>query len=117
MKARYIDFGEIEINGKVYDYDVIIENGKVSKRKKKASRPFRDRFGHTPLSVDENIPLEGKQLIVGTGIYGRLPVMGEVLKKAEQRGVEIKCIPTDEACKLISQKEDKEIHAILHVTC
>jgi hypothetical protein len=117
MKARFIGFGEIEINGEVYDYDVVIEKGKVCKRKKKASKQFRDRFGHTPLSVHENIPWGGKQLIVGTGAYGSLPVMDEVFEEAGRRGIELKCIPTREACQLVSQEEEKKVRAVLHITC
>jgi hypothetical protein len=117
MKARCIGFGEIEIDGEVYDCDVVIEKGTVCKRKKKASKQFRDRFGHTPLSVHENIPWGGKQLIVGTGAYGSLPVMDEVFEEAGRRGIEIRCMPTQEACKLISQEEEKKVRAILHITC
>ena len=117
MRARFIGFGKIEIDGKVYDDDVVIEKGIVCKRKKKASKQFRERFGHTPLSVNENIPWGGKQLIVGTGTYGSLPVMDEVLEEAERRGIEIRCMPTEEACKIISREEEKKVRAILHITC
>jgi hypothetical protein len=47
-------------------------------RKKKASKKFRDAFGHTPLSAEERIPWKRRQLVVGTGAYGRLPVMKDV---------------------------------------
>ena len=33
---------------------------------------------HTPLSVNEAIPWHGQRLIIGTGTYGRLPIMSEV---------------------------------------
>jgi hypothetical protein len=35
---------------------VVIDRGKIRKRSKKPSKPFRDTFGHTPLSVKEKIP-------------------------------------------------------------
>jgi hypothetical protein len=56
MEAKLIAFGEIEIDGERYDHDVVIEAGKVSKRAKKASKSFRSEYGHTPLSVEEEIP-------------------------------------------------------------
>ena len=117
MKARFVGFGEIEIDGESYIYDVVIDKGKIRKRKKKASKAYRDQFGHTPLSAEEDIPWGGKKLIVGTGAYARLPVMDELFKEAEKRGVEIIAIPTEEACQLISKKKDDKIYAILHVTC
>jgi hypothetical protein len=49
--------------------------------------PFRDAFGHTPLSLKENIPWRCKQLVVGTGAYGRLPILDEVKREADERGV------------------------------
>jgi hypothetical protein len=34
----------------------VIARGRVRNRKKKASKPFRGSFGHTPVSIEENIP-------------------------------------------------------------
>ena len=78
MKARLIAFGEIEVEEERYDYDVVIDGGKVRKRKKGPSKQYREENGHTPLSLKEDIPWSGRQLIVGTGTYGRLPIMTEV---------------------------------------
>src|SRR5437016_7905689 len=79
MKARLVKFGEIEVGGKRYTHDVVIDGGEVRKRKKGPSKQFREKFGHTPLSAGEEIPWGGKRLIVGTGAHGALPVMDEVL--------------------------------------
>jgi hypothetical protein len=80
MKARLVKFGEIEVDGKRYTHDVVIDGGKVRKRKKGPSKEFREQFGHTPLSAGEEIPW---RLIVGTGAHGALPVMDEVLAGGE----------------------------------
>src|SRR5207245_11801881 len=93
MKARLVKFGEIEVEGKRYTHDVVIDGGKVRKRKKKPSKRFRERFGHTPLSVGEEIPWGGKRLIVGTGAHGALPVMDEVLAEAKRRCIEVFAAP------------------------
>jgi hypothetical protein len=58
MKARLVEFGEIEVEGKRYTHDVVIDGGKVRKRKKGPSKEFREKFGHTPLSAGEEIPWE-----------------------------------------------------------
>ena len=117
MQARLISFGKIEIDGQTYDHDVTIDGGCVHKRKKGPSKDYRDRYGHTPLSAQETISWNGKKLIIGTGAYGSLPVMPEVHQEAKRREVEILVVPTKEACGLLSDLEDEEVNAILHVTC
>jgi len=117
MKARVLGFGEIELDGKRYDADVVIEGGNVRRRRKKPSKPYRDRFGHTPLSAEELIPWGGRTLIVGTGADGRLPIMAEVYELAARQGVEIVALPTETACSLIADLEPGEVNAVLHVTC
>lgn len=117
MKARWIAFGEVEVEGKRYPHDIVIDAGKVSKRVKKASKAYRAQFGHTPLSEKERIPWGGMRLIVGTGGSGSLPIMPGVWKEAERRGVEIVAAPTEEALRLLGDLEAKDVHAIVHVTC
>ena len=82
MRIDGFTFGSIRIDGVVYDHDVVIARGRVGKRKKKASKPFRAAFGHTPLSVEEDIPWDCQRLVVGTGAEGALPVMDEVKAEA-----------------------------------
>ena len=117
MQARLVEFGEIEVEKERYEYDVVIEAGKVRKRKKGASKQYRSQAGHTPLSIEEKIPWGGNQLIVGTGVYGRLPVMPEVQEEARRRGIKLVVVPTEEACRLLSDLQSKDAYAILHTTC
>lgn len=117
MKARLLGFGALEIDGRRYDEDVVIERGQVRKRKKKPSRPYRDTYGHTPLSAAEAIPWHGRRLIVGTGAQGALPVMPEVVEEARRRGIELVIVPTAEACELIRSCPSGDVDAVLHVTC
>ena len=117
MHAELVSFGRLEIDGQPFDYDVVIEAGRIRKRKKKPSKTYKAQYGHTPLSADESIPWGGTRLIVGTGMHGSLPIMPELRQEAERRGVLLVDTPTPEACKLISGLEDKDINAILHVTC
>ncbi len=103
MKAQLVKFGEIEVEGKRYMHDVVIDGGKVRKRKKGPSKQFREKFGHTPLSVEEEIPWGGKRLMIGTGAHDALPVMEEVLAEARRRGVEVIAAPTLEVCQLLEE--------------
>ena len=117
MDVEYPRFGEIVIAGVRFDHDVLVERGRVRRRKKGPSKAYRDRFGHTPLSADEEIPWSARRLVIGTGADGRLPVMQEVRDLAEARGVEVVELPTAEACRLLRSARPKEVNAILHVTC
>jgi hypothetical protein len=117
VDARLVSFGQLEIDGRRYDHDVVIEGGRIRRRKKGPSKAFRDRYGHTPLSADEAIPWSARRLIVGTGASGQLPITAELHEEARRRGVEIVAVPTVEACRLLADADVEEVAAILHVTC
>ena len=117
MQVRLLRFGAIEVDGSEYESDIVIESGRVRERKKKPSKRYRDQFGHTPLSIDEALPWGGGRLIIGTGAYGSLPIMPEVLEEALRRGVDLTAIPTEDACRMIESLDRSEVNAILHVTC
>jgi len=116
MRFEEFSFGSIKIDGLTHKYDVVIDRGDVRKRKKKPSKKFRDAFGHTPLSVKEDIPWKCCRLVVGTGAYGALPVMEELKNAAAERHVELMILPTREAIEVLKQDPDAT-NAILHVTC
>ena len=115
MQFNEFSFGSISIDGVSYDHDVVIDRGKVRKRKKKPSKRFREAFGHTPLSLEEDIPWNCRRLVVGTGT-GALPAMKEVQAEAERRKVELLIVPTQQAIELLKHNSP-ETNAILHVTC
>jgi hypothetical protein len=116
MKFCNFSFGSIQIDDTTYKHDVIIDRGEILKRKKKPSKRFQGDLGHTPLSVEEDIPWNCRQLIIGTGIYGRLPVMEEVKREARRHHVELVVLPTSEAIERLC-KDPEDTNAILHVTC
>jgi len=117
MKAKLVSFGVIEIDGKRFEHDVVIEHGKVTKRRKGPSKPLRDQYGHTPLSEHEEIPWSNDRLIIGTGYYGDLPVTPDLREQARRRKVKLIEQPTEQACKLLATLDDEQITAILHVPC
>ena len=116
MQFEHFEFGVIEIDGTTYEHDLVVDRGRIERRKKKASKKFRETFGHTPLSVEEKIPWKCSRLVIGTGTYGRLPVMDDVKREAKDRRVKLIVLPTAEAIKLL-KKHPKKTNAILHVTC
>jgi hypothetical protein len=108
-------FGSIRIDGTTYEHDVVIDQGKVRKRKKKLSKKFRGEFGHTPLSAEEEIPWTCGRLVIGTGT-GALPVMDEVKREAARRKIKLLILPTLEAIEEL-KRHPRDTNAILHVTC
>jgi len=115
MRFEDFAFGRIRVDGVVYDHDLVINRGKIQKRKKQPSKKHRESFGHTPLSADEEIPWNCAQLIIGTGM-GALPVMKEVKQEAQRRGVALRILPTEKAIEILNG-QPKNTNAILHVTC
>jgi|SRR5215813_4542512 len=116
MHFEHFSFGTIRIDDSTYDNDVIIDRGKIRERKKKPSKKFRDDFGHTPLSIAEDIPWKCRQLVIGTGAYGRLPIMKEVKRKAKRHKVKLRTLPTTQAIRILEENPENT-NAILHVTC
>jgi hypothetical protein len=115
MRFEDFSFGRIRVDGTVYDHDLVIDQGKIRKRKKQPSKKYRESFGHTPLSVEENIPWHCCRLVIGTGM-GALPVMNEVKREARKRGVALLILPTEKAIGILND-QPKNTNAILHVTC
>jgi hypothetical protein len=56
MRFGRVSFGSIEVDGKTYEHDFVVDRGSVRRRRKGLSKPFQPRYGHTPLSLAEYIP-------------------------------------------------------------
>ena len=117
LKIEDLAFGRITVNGKKYETDVVIDRGEVRERDKKPSRGLKKKYGHTPLTPREKIPWEAKTLIIGTGMQGQLPVVEELKKEAERRGVKLILLETPEAVEYLRKNYAEGVNAILHVTC
>jgi hypothetical protein len=117
MKARLVKFGEIDVEGKRYTHDVVIDGGKGGNgRKDRPSNSAKSSVTRR-FRAEEEIPWGGKRLIVGTGAHGALPVMDEVLAEAKRRGIEVVAAPTLEVCQLLEEVKKGQAYAILHCTC
>ncbi len=116
MHFERFSFGSVEIDGSACEHDFVIDRGSIRKRKKQPSKKFREQFGHTPLSIDEDIPWKCRELLIGTGAYGKLPVMQEVRDKAERKKIKLLILPTIKAIELLN-RNPKSTNAIVRVTC
>ena len=116
MRIKDFSFGSIRIDGVTYEYDVVIDRGKIGKRNKEASKKFRDEFGHTPVSIEEEIPWEMPEARGRHRTHGGLPVTKEVKLEAKRRKIELLMLPTPEAIKALERNAD-QTNALLHVRC
>ena len=116
MRFTGYSFGSVRVDGVTYDHDLIIDRGKIRKRKKAASKRFRAAYGHTPLSTAEDIPWRCRRLVIGTGADGALPVMEQVREEARRRKVDLVVLPTADAIGVLTGTI-KDTNAVLHVTC
>lgn len=67
MRFESFSFGSIQIDGVPNEHDLVIGRGEIRKRKKSASKEYRDASGQTPLSIKEDIPGHGRRLVVAPG--------------------------------------------------
>ena len=116
MNFTSYSFGSIQVDGVTYDHDLIIDRRKIRKRNKAASRKFRRAYGHTPLSIAEDIPWRCRRLVIGTGADGALPVMQQVRNEARRRKIDLIVLPTPEAISALAG-DTTDTNAILHLTC
>lgn len=117
MHVDAYEFGRITIDGVAYDRDVVVDRGKIRKRKKGPSKPRKGEFGHTPLTAAEEIPWRAQRLWIGTGAHGMLPVADDVREETRRRGVELLMKATPELVRLINRSLPADTNLILHVTC
>lgn len=116
VRFEKLSFGLIRVDGVTYHQDIVIDRGEIRLRKKKPSKRFRGGHGHTPLSIEEKIPWKCRRLVIGTGAEGALPIMPEVRREADRRGVELVALRTLPAVKLL-EKSGADVNAVLHITC
>jgi hypothetical protein len=111
-------FGSITIDGREYDFDVVIElNGIVRKRRKKLSKAL---FGTSHiLSKDEaqDVFQDGVQLlIIGTGQEDSVRLSAEAGAYFDGHGLRIRMLPTPEAIDAYNEAEGLVV-GLFHITC
>ena len=116
LKIGDCRWGKIVINGRTFEEDVVISKNAVRERNKKPSKKYAARSGHTPLSLDEEIPWDCQELVVGIGFQSSLPVMDEVKAEALKRKVKLVVLPTPEAV-VYFKTHQRGRSAIFHLTC
>ena len=106
-------FGQIVINGRKYNSDVIIFPDRVQGdwwRGESHKLTLKDITG----IVNESPEI----LLVGTGASGLMRVLPEVEREAEARNIQLIVQPTGETCETHNQlSPTKRVVAALHLAC
>jgi len=113
MEIQSYRFGEIVIDGKAYNSDVIIFPNRV-----------RDSWwrkeGHRlqPEDVKEIIEFKPELLIIGTGASGCMQVPEDTVESIESKGIQLKIEKTGDACSTYNNIKNKgKVVAAFHLTC
>ena len=118
MKIDSTIFGAITIDGKTYEYDVVIRlSGEVVKRKKKLSKKL---YGTSHvLSKDEARFLFEKgcdQVVIGSGQMGNVHLSPEAETYFAKKGCTVLLQPTPKAIHTFNNAHAKKI-GLFHITC
>jgi hypothetical protein len=118
MPIDSLDFGSITIDGKTFTTDVLVfPDGRVQDQWWRAQGHVLSREDLAPL-----IKAQAEEIIVGTGIHGRMrPVAGLETALAAQ-GVRLTALPNAEARQRYNQRlkqrgQGQQPAACFHLTC
>jgi hypothetical protein len=107
------NFGQIIINGKKYNSDLIIFKDHIYDS-------WWRKEGHN-LCIDDIKEILDKKpdtLIIGTGYYGLMKVPLELIKYLESNNIEVIIKKTKDACdEYNTLHQKKNVVAALHLTC
>jgi len=111
-------FGSITIEGKEFEYDVLIHlNGEIEKRKKKLSKAIYGTSHILSLEEARYVYEKGTQrLIIGSGQDGNVELSHEAADYFERKYCQVDLWPTPEAIEKWNKARGSVI-GLFHVTC
>jgi hypothetical protein len=107
------DFGEIVIDGKRYNSDVIIYPDRVR------DQWWREEGHQLHIEdVEEALATNPEVIVVGTGDPGMMRVLPETERLINSKRIKLIVQPTKEACLTYNQlSSSQKVVALLHLTC
>ncbi len=112
MKIDSYRFGQIVIDGKVYEHDVVLAGKEVRRWVRKESHHV---FWE---DVEGLLDLKPEVVIFGTGAMGVMNVPPEVVSRLQEQGIEVIVERTGKACEVYNEiSKEKKVVAVLHLTC
>jgi len=118
MPIDATEFGAT-INGKTYDYDVIIRlSGAVEKRRKRLSKDMCGTSHMVSKAEAKFVFEDGCELvIVGTGQDGNMHLSPEASSYFDKKHCRLVLQRTPEAILTYNKSPEKKKAALMHVTC
>jgi hypothetical protein len=117
-KIDQTSFGSITIEGKAFEYDVLIRmNGEIEKRKKKLSKAIYGTSHVLSLDEAKYVYEKGtKRLIIGSGQDGNVELSNEAAEYFESKHCKVDLWPTPKAIGAWNKAEG-DVIGLFHVTC
>ena len=111
-------FGTITVDGKKYDYDILIRlDKKVEKRQKKLSKEVYGTSHTISLAEAEYIYEESAtNLIIGSGQSGLANLSDEASEFFKRKNCQVELLPTPEAIERWNKAKGQTI-GLFHITC
>lgn len=116
-------FGQITINGQIYDYDVVIRStGGIVPRKKHFAQSQFGTSHKVPIAEVEDLLANDQfeTLVVGNGQNGVLEFLPETQKFLEQKSIQVIIQPTPEAIQTFNRQVSSSlgrVAGLFHLTC
>jgi len=120
MHINNVSFGSITIDQKIYTNDIYITaDYKIEKRNKELSTKIN---GHRCLGkskIEYLLKFSPKIIIIGTGLYGALPIDPDAKELLDKNKIEIVVDKTPRVIDKLNDllKKNAKICAIIHITC
>ena len=118
MRIKDTTFGNITIDGKTYDHDVVIRlDGDIVKRKKKLSKKLYGT-SHVVSKDEAKFVFEkgSELLILGSGQEGSVRLSPEAEAYLAKKRCKVVIQPTPGAVRAFNEARGKKI-GLFHVTC
>ena len=112
------EFGQITVDGIVYDHDIrILVNGEVKKRKKALAKEIygtSHKIG--PKELESVCKGDPEILFIGTGQSGLAELTAEGRELLRERGIQFQTLPTPQIVAPFNDCQKRKV-ALIHVTC
>jgi len=118
MKIESTEFGSITIDGKKYEYDVVIRlSGEIEKRKKKLSKRLYGTSHVVSKDEAKFVYEDGcRELVLGTGQDDNVRLSKEAAEYFDKKECKVIAQPTPDAIETFNRSK-KGTMGLFHVTC
>lgn len=116
-KIDSTEFGKIVVDGKTYDYDIVIDaNGVVARRSKASERWYGTHHVICTEEVKDLLASKPQVLVIGLGQYKACRLEQGAERECARYGTKLIAEPTPKAIKTFNETEARKA-GLFHLTC